>query len=151
MPGRISARLSTVLKMDKKLTVLVVDDIVSNAKLLALIMESMFKAKVISCFGALVALDQAAKNQPDLFMVDINMPTMDGYTFMEKIRAMEEFKDVPMVAVSANALPDDVRRGLASGFNGYITKPYDFDDVWRTVGPLLGIDPDAPRPRPAES
>ena len=135
--------------MDKKLTVLVVDDIVSNAKLLALIMESMFKAKVISCFGAQVALDQAVKNKPDLFMVDINMPHINGYAFLEKIRAMDEFKNAHVVAVSANALPEDIERGLEAGFNAYITKPYDFDDVWRTVCPLIGIDPDAPRPRAA--
>ena len=130
---------------DKTLTVLVVDDIVSNAKLLALIMENMFKARVISVFGARVAMEQAVKQKPDLMMVDINMPSIDGYKFLEDIRAMPEFATTPMVAVSANALPEDVQRGLDSGFNGYITKPYDFDDVWRTVCPLIGRDPDAPR------
>ncbi len=130
---------------DKPLTVLVVDDIVSNAKLLALIMENMFKARVIPTFSARVALEQAVQHRPDVMMVDINMPSIDGYKFLEQIRAMAEFKDTPMVAVSANALPEDVERGLASGFNAYITKPYDFDDVWRSICPLIGRDPNTPR------
>lgn len=134
---------------NKPLTVLVVDDIVSNAKLLALIMENMFKARVIPTFSARVALEQAAQHHPDLMMVDINMPNIDGYKFLEEIRAKDEFKNTPMVAVSANALPEDVQRGLASGFNAYITKPYDFDDVWRSVCPLVGLDPNLPRSQTA--
>jgi CheY-like chemotaxis protein len=130
---------------DKPLTVLVVDDIVSNAKLMALIMENMFKARVIPTYSARVALEQAVAQRPDLMMVDINMPSINGYQFLEEIRAMAEFKNTPIVAVSANALPEDVARGLSSGFNAYITKPYDFDDVWRSICPLLGRDPNSPR------
>jgi CheY-like chemotaxis protein len=130
---------------DKPLTVLVVDDIVSNAKLMALIMENMFKARVILTYSARVALEQAVAQRPDLMMVDINMPSINGYQFLEEIRAMAEFKNTPIVSVSANALPEDVARGLSSGFNAYITKPYDFDDVWRSICPLLGRDPNSPR------
>ena len=129
----------------KQLTVLVVDDVVSNARLLALIMENMFKASVISTFGARVAMEQIIKQKPDLMMVDLNMPNINGFELLKQIRAMPEFKDRPIVAVSANAMPEDIERGLAAGFNAYIPKPYDFDDVWRTVCPLIGWDPDAPR------
>ena len=66
---------------DKPLTVLVVDDIVSNAKLMALIMENMFKARVIPTYSARVALEQAVAQRPDLMMVDINMPSINGYQF----------------------------------------------------------------------
>jgi CheY-like chemotaxis protein len=127
--------------LQQPLTVLVVDDIVSNAKLLALIMENMFKAQVSIAYSGKVALDLLNNATPRLLMIDINMPNMDGYTLLEEIRALPALAASPVVAVSANALPEDVMRGLQAGFAAYITKPYDFDDVWQTVCPLLGLDP----------
>lgn len=120
-----------------------VDDVVSNAKLLSLILEGMFKARVVITYSAKAAMAKLEDLQPDVMMIDINMPVVTGFQLLDDLRGMPRFKDTPLVAVSANAMRSDIQRGLDAGFDAYIPKPYDFDDVWRTVSPLLGIDPEA--------
>lgn len=65
--------------------------------------------------------------RPDLILMDINMPDVDGYTLTTQIRAMSGFESVPIVALTANVMRGDRERSLEAGCDGYIQKPIDID------------------------
>jgi len=67
--------------------------------------------------------------QPDLILMDINMPEMDGYTLTAKIRSLPNMGTVPIVALTANVMKGDRERSLESGCDGYIQKPIDIDTI----------------------
>jgi two-component system cell cycle response regulator DivK len=70
------------------------------------------------------ALAAVAKQRPDLILMDIQLPTMDGYEATRRIRANPEMKDIPIIAVTSYALTGDDAKALAAGCNAYVTKPY---------------------------
>ena len=70
------------------------------------------------------ALAAVAKHRPDLILMDIQLPTMDGYEATRRIRANPEMKDVPIIAVTSYALTGDDAKALTAGCNAYVAKPY---------------------------
>jgi CheY-like chemotaxis protein len=64
--------------------------------------------------------------KPDLILVDLQLPDFDGYEVLRRLRADPLTRDLPCIALSANAMPEDVRRGMGAGFADYWTKPIDF-------------------------
>ncbi|MGB8214729.1 MAG: response regulator [Anaerolineales bacterium] len=73
------------------------------------------------------ALDMLKTLHPDLILMDINMPDVDGYTLTSQIRSMSGFESVPIVALTANVMRGDRERSLEAGCDGYIQKPIDID------------------------
>jgi two-component system cell cycle response regulator DivK len=73
------------------------------------------------------ALQMLSLLRPDLILMDINMPDVDGYTLTTQIRAMSGFESVPIVALTANVMRGDRERSLEAGCDGYIQKPIDID------------------------
>ncbi len=70
------------------------------------------------------ALAAVAKQRPDLILMDIQLPMMDGYEATRHIRANPEMREVPIIAVTSYALAGDDAKALAAGCNAYVTKPY---------------------------
>ena len=70
------------------------------------------------------ALAESAKQRPDLILMDIQLPVMDGYETTRRIRADPESKAIPIIAVTSYALTGDEAKALAAGCNDYVTKPY---------------------------
>jgi two-component system, cell cycle response regulator DivK len=70
------------------------------------------------------ALAAVAKQRPDLILMDIQLPMMDGYEATRRIRANPEMKDVPIIAVTSYALTGDEAKALAAGCTAYVTKPF---------------------------
>ncbi len=76
------------------------------------------------------ALDALADGNPDLILMDINMPDMDGYTLTAQIKVHAcAFKHVPIIAVTANVMRGDREKSLEAGCDGYIQKPIDIDTL----------------------
>ena len=70
-------------------------------------------------------IDKAIEESPDLILMDLSLPTMDGWTATAKIKEIEEVKDIPIIALSAHAMPEHRDRALKAGCSDYDTKPVD--------------------------
>ncbi len=112
--------------------ILVVDDQESGHVILRDVIENTLGGvcKYISCemmsaYSGREALEKIESNKPDMVMLDINMPQMDGFEVTRHIRQNEDTKDIYIVAVTAQAMSDDRSRCLRAGCNEYFSKPFD--------------------------
>ena len=83
--------------------------------------------KVVEAGNAHEALETLKTLRPDMILMDINMPEVDGYTLTAQIRGIEGFESTPIVALTANVMRGDRERSLEAGCDGYIQKPIDID------------------------
>jgi CheY-like chemotaxis protein len=118
--------------------VLVVEDDVRNIFALSSVLEPKGMAVVIARNGreALEALTRASQDKAasiDLVLMDIMMPEMDGFTAMREIRKRSEWKNLPIIALTAKAMKDDHEKCLAAGANDYIAKPLDVEKLLSLV------------------
>ncbi|MDD2545460.1 MAG: ATP-binding protein [Burkholderiaceae bacterium] len=118
-------------------TVLCVDDNPTNLKLVEHMLAKRPHLRVVACSSAQQGLQQALSVRPDLILLDIHMPDMNGYEVLEKLRGMDRFQRTPIVALTASAMPADVQRGQAAGFTDYLTKPFDLRAFLQKVDDLL--------------
>ncbi|MEM7801615.1 MAG: response regulator [Chloroflexota bacterium] len=86
-------------------------------------------------------VEMAIKLTPQLILMDMSLPYMNGWEATEVIRGNEETQDVPIIALTAHALSSDRERGLAVGCNDYLTKPVDFQKLLKKIESLLVITP----------
>ena len=70
-------------------------------------------------------IDKAIEENPDLILMDLSLPTMDGWTATAEIKKIEEVKDIPIIALSAHAMPEHRDRAIKAGCSDYDTKPVD--------------------------
>ncbi len=126
--------------MPNKKTVLCVDDNAANLRLL----EGMFKMRshlqVLSAATPEEGLELALAHHPDLILLDISMPRLDGYEVLARLRQHATLTNTPIVAVTAKAQLLDRMKGLALGFNDYVTKPIDVQSLLNKVDSLLSPD-----------
>lgn len=79
--------------------------------------------------NAILGIEMALRNPPDLILMDVSMPDMDGLTATRHIRTLPELQDTLIVALTANAMEGDRERTLQAGCDGYIRKPIDVDKL----------------------
>lgn len=104
-------------------TVLYIEDNPTNVKLLESIFSRVPEVALLIAREPLGGLALARSARPAVIILDINLPLMDGYEVFERLRADELTRDIPVLALSANAMPADVERGREAGFVDYVTKP----------------------------
>ncbi|MGK0179462.1 MAG: PAS domain S-box-containing protein [Nitrospinales bacterium] len=109
----------------RKYTVLYIEDNKANVLLVKDIFSDYPKVDILAAPQAAMGLDLAHAHQPDLILLDINLPGMDGYEALKRLQHMEETHDIPVIALSANAMQKDIDRAIEAGFKDYITKPID--------------------------
>ena len=109
--------------------ILVVEDDVRNIFALSSVLEPLGGSVVIARNGREALARLANGPLPDLVLMDIMMPEMDGFEAMQEIRKKPELADLPIIALTAKAMPDDQQKCLAAGANDYITKPIDVDKL----------------------
>ena len=88
---------------------------------------------VVDAVNAGQAMDKLEKNSIDLILMDINMPDMDGYTLTTKIKGIQTFSRIPIIAVTANVMRGDREKSLEAGCDGYIQKPIDIDTLAQQI------------------
>ncbi len=121
---------------DTKATILYVEDNPDNRMLVRRILMSQDYA-LLEAKNAFDAINLLQTERPDLILMDINMPDMDGYTLTAKIKAMPGFERVPILAITANVMRGDKEKTLEAGCDGYIQKPLDIDQLVREVERFL--------------
>ncbi len=87
------------------------------------------------------AVDAARSDPPDIILMDIRMPHVDGFAALEKLRSSPATAAIPVVAVTAFAMDSDRHRALMAGFNAYISKPVEFPLLLKTIRQLLPSEP----------
>ena len=122
-------------------TVLYVEDNAANMSLVKQILKPYASIKLLCANEAVTGIKLVNEHQPDLILMDINLPGMDGFQALEQLRNEETTAHIPIIAVSANAMNIDIDRALAAGFNNYITKPLDIDKFINTIKQTLQPEP----------
>ena len=119
--------------------ILVVEDNADNRDLVCALLEDQYI--VGSCSNANEALDYFQHNkgfQPDLLVLDISLPGMDGLELLQRIRSFPAFEQIPAIALTAHAMKDDWERFISKGFDGYVSKPIVDDTLlFDTVAGLI--------------
>ena len=122
--------------------ILVVEDKETNRKLARDVLQ--FKGyKVAEAVTAEEGLVMARERKPDLILMDIHLPGMDGVTALAQLRSDPETRDIPVVALTASAMPDEQDRILSAGFDGYETKPISVKRLQEAV--VEGLETRRPR------
>jgi CheY-like chemotaxis protein len=102
--------------------ILVIEDNEKNLYLVRFILEKN-GYQVHAAMDGQTGIDLAAKLKPDLILLDIQLPVMDGYAVAQNLRANPELAKIPIVAVTSHAMVGDREKAISSGCNGYIEKP----------------------------
>ena len=105
--------------------VLYVEDNPANLKLVEQIVQRHAAVELLMAPSGSLGLDLARSHRPDLLLLDIHLPDIDGFEVLARLRADAQTRHIPVVAVTAQAMPDDVKRVMAAGFDGYLAKPLD--------------------------
>ncbi len=117
-------------------TILYVEDNFENRVLIRRILQAE-GYQVLEAENATQALDCVTKRQPDLILMDINMPETDGYTLTANLKSRPELRRVPVIALTANVMRGDRERTLQAGCDGYIQKPVDVDHFPSQIAQFL--------------
>ena len=125
-----------MMSMENKGTILYVEDNIDNRTLVRRILLSE-DYSLIEAVNAAEALKVLENTKPDLILMDINMPDMDGYTLTARIKSMPGFATVPILALTANVMRGDKEKTLEAGCDGYIQKPLDIDQLIKEVERFL--------------
>lgn len=121
-------------------TILYVEDNPANLSLIESILSKLPDIKLFTSTNAEDGLVKAVEESPGLIIMDINLPGMDGVEAMELLKDIEETNHIPVVALSASATPADIEKGLAAGFNDYLTKPIQLPKVLALLEKYLKKD-----------
>jgi PAS domain S-box-containing protein len=117
--------------------VLYIEDNPVNIVLMEAMLSRLPGVRLMTATHPLAGLALAHEHRPALIMLDIQMPDMDGYQVLERLRESADTARIPVIAVSANAMDLDVERGLAAGFAGYLTKPLELPRLLAAVAAAL--------------
>jgi signal transduction histidine kinase/CheY-like chemotaxis protein len=118
-------------------TLLYIEDNPANLNLVSKILAHRKHIKLLTAHDPRLGLELAMVHHPDLVLLDINMPYMDGYQVLEALKTNEGLQHIPVIAVTANAMIQDVDRGKSAGFSDYLTKPIDVPHFLETIDHYL--------------
>ncbi|MFK4784596.1 response regulator [Fusobacterium sp. MFO224] len=114
--------------------VLLCEDVDINAKIVTKILNSK-GFEVIHFLNGSLGIEELKKNDYDIVLMDIRMPVMDGITAVKKIRKFN--KEIPIIALSANAYTEDIEKSLKVGMNAHLSKPIDKNELFDVIGKLI--------------
>ncbi len=129
--------------------VLLADDDPDLRRLVQLSLTRVAKWQVVVASTGEAAVELACKEKPDLVVMDVSMPGMDGPTALRRLRENPETREIPVIFITARALPEEIEQHLAAGAAGVVTKPFDpLELPARLVDLLAARTGDAPQSLP---
>jgi CheY-like chemotaxis protein len=119
-------------------TILVVDDNAVSRELMRAILKGPDR-RIVEAGDGREALERIAETRPDLVLLDVHMPVLDGFSVLRALRADPRFRSLRVIAVTANAMQGEREKALDAGFDGYVTKPVSAVEIRKLLeqpGPL---------------
>ena len=113
--------------MNMKLKALIIEDNEQNMYMLSFLLEKN-NYEVFQAFNGLDGIKAALNCLPDVILLDIQLPEMDGYQIAQELRNRKDLNSIPIIAVTSHAMVGDREKAMASGATGYIEKPIDPDN-----------------------
>jgi CheY-like chemotaxis protein len=124
--------------MNPKPKVLIVDDEPLNVDLLHQELEKFDHYQIITAFTGVEALDKIKSRQPDLILLDLVMPVLDGFAVLAEIKADPDLRDIPVIIVAAAHDSKSIVKGIKQGADDYLTKPVDVEQLKNKLKEYLG-------------
>jgi CheY-like chemotaxis protein len=126
-------------------TLLYVEDNPANLKLVEQLIARRPDLRLVSAGDGLYGIEIARTTLPDVILMDINLPGISGFEALRILRDDPATSRIPVVALSANAMPRDVERGLTAGFFRYLTKPIKVHEFYDTLTEALAVAAESTR------
>ena len=117
--------------------VLYIEDNDDNVYMLKMRLELLGDFEVLAAENGEIGCEMAATEQPDIILMDLEMPIVDGWEATRRLRQNPQTRDIPIIALSAHALAGEREKALAAGCNEFDTKPIEFDRLVATVRQVL--------------
>ena len=117
-------------------TVLYIEDNPDNLLLVQRALEARGYGFMWAATG-LKGIEEAETHRPDLILLDINLPDIDGYEVARRLRAHDDVRYIPIIAITANALKGDAEKALAAGCDVYMSKPINIRELWARLSAFL--------------
>ena len=116
--------------------ILIVEDTELNRDLLVQLLEDDYE--IVTAEDGAAGIEQAQQEQPDLILMDLSLPKVDGWEATRWIKDDEQLSQVPVIALTAHAMQGDEEKALAAGCDAYLTKPIDEDRLFEVLAQYLG-------------
>ncbi|MDH5649066.1 MAG: PAS domain S-box protein [Gammaproteobacteria bacterium] len=123
--------------IQQKRYALYIEDNPANLRLVEQLLEKRPHIQLLSTMEADMGFRLAATYKPDIILLDINLPGTNGFELLKQFREYKSTESTPVIAVSANAMPEDIERGLAAGFTNYITKPIEIQGFLKIIDSVI--------------
>jgi CheY-like chemotaxis protein len=130
----------TIFCENQKHTVLYVEDDPANMQLVEQIIARDSDIILLTAMNGKNGSDIARSSLPDLILLDINLQDINGFEVMNRLQSEPSTANIPVIAVSANAMPGDVKKGLEAGFFRYITKPIKINELVDAIDEALKLE-----------
>ena len=122
---------------EPEFTILYIEDNGANLMLVQHILQQRPSVKLLSAVRGSAGLELARTSRPDLILLDLNLPDIDGADLLKDLRKQRETESVPVIVVSADAIPSRIERLLAAGARNYVTKPFNVRRFLHTIDEAL--------------
>ncbi len=115
--------------------ILVVEDVDFNRELVVQLLED--KYQVIEAVNGQEGVELAERERPELILMDLSLPVMDGWEATRRLKANDDLRSIPVIALTAHAMVGDKEKALAAGCNDYLVKPLDEDELMARIAKYL--------------
>ena len=122
-----------VAAQPRNASILCIEDNATNMLFMQKVLRKIPQVQLLTAAEPHSGLALARTHRPDLILLDINLPEISGYEVLRRLRADPETRDIKVVAISANAMPEDLEKGKVAGFDDYLTKPININELLATV------------------
>src|SRR5262249_14777849 len=116
--------------------ILIVEDVEFNRDLIVQLLEDAYE--IITAADGREGIERAARERPDLILMDLSLPVVDGWEATRQLKVMESTRGIPVIALSAHAMAGDEEKARESGCDGYLTKPLDETPLFDMLARFLG-------------
>jgi len=122
--------------MNRKSKILIIDDDPDALETMAAVLETR-DYQVLTALSGAEGISKAVKEKPDLIMMDVLMPEVDGFATCKMIKENEEIKNIPVILLTGTGMVGDMEKGFAAGASDFMIKPIDWDALFLKIKKLI--------------